>query len=98
MITKTVVIDESIRDLIESYDYEYNSRKELISFMIANNMDITTESFKAYQKEMTHFLVKFNTAKEEISKKYVYPIIGDKEATWNLSYPTCELTINYQES
>ena len=97
MNNKIIKIDEKIRDLIESYDYEYNSRRDIIAFMLSNNMDISTESFKKYQKEMQDFLVMFNTAKEEISKKYVNDLIEGKNAKWTLDYASCELTIEFLE-
>ena len=97
MEKKTIKIDEKIRDLVESYDYEYNSRKELIAFMLSNNMDINTDAFRKYQKEMQEFLVQFNTAKEEISRKYVENLLEGRNAKWTLDYATCDLTIEFTE-
>lgn len=97
MEKKIIKIDESIRDLVEAYDYEYNSRKELIAFMISNNMDINTDAFNKYQKEMQEFLVLFNTAKEEISKKYVNELLDGRNAKWTLDYSSCELTVEFTD-
>lgn len=97
MEKKISKIDESIRDLVEAYDYEYNSRKELIAFMISNNMDINTDAFNKYQKEMQEFLVLFNTAKEEISKRYVNDLLNGRNAKWTLDYSSCELTVEFTD-
>jgi hypothetical protein len=88
-----IKVDESVRDYVESLDYEYSSRKDAITFMLSNNMNINTDAFRAYQKEMAEFSAMFNTAKREIEKQYVLPIIGDKKVTWTLDYSTCILTI-----
>ena len=88
-----IIVEESVRDYVESLDYEYSTRRDAVTFMLANNMDISTDSFKKYQKEMAEFSAMFNEAKREIEKRYVLPIIGDKKVTWTLEYSTCELTI-----
>lgn len=88
-----IKIDETLKNLAEAYDYEYSTRRDTITFMLTNNMDITTDSFKAYQKEMNEFYVKFNKVKDEIQNQYVLPIIGDKKVSWTLNYETGLLTI-----
>jgi hypothetical protein len=44
----TVVIDAEMTNLLEGLDYECISRKDLISFMLSNNMKIDTVAFKDY--------------------------------------------------
>lgn len=97
MIT-TIQIEESIRDYIEALDYEYSARRDIISFMLENNMSTTSESFNKYQKEMMEFKVKFATAKQELEEKYVQPLLKENQTvSWKLDYSTCELTITEQE-
>lgn len=96
MNKKIIKIDEKIRDLVESYDYELNARKELIAFMLSNNMEIDTDSFRKYQKEMNEFFVKFVTIKNEISNRYIIPITDGKEVNWKLDYASCEITIEFK--
>ena len=93
-----VKVDENVRDHVESIDYEYSTRRDAVSFMIANNMDITTDAFKAYQKEMIEFGAQFTQAKAEIEKKYVIPATEGKRVRWTLDYHTCEITITFIEA
>ena len=92
---KVVNIAESIVNYIERLDYELNSRKNIVAFMLSSNMDITTESFKRYEDEMVEYQIKFDQAKQELEEKYVLPIIGDNKVNWSLNYRNQELTIDY---
>ena len=93
--TEVVKIDEGVRDVVEMYDYEYSTRRDAITFMLTNNMDISTEAFKAYQKEMIEFGAQFTKAKAEVEKKYVLPISGGARVNWSLDYETADLTITF---
>ena len=55
MPTEIVKVDEKIRNEVEGLDYEYQSRKDLISYMISNDMKIDTDAFKVYQNELKEF-------------------------------------------
>jgi hypothetical protein len=90
-------VDENDRNHVESVDYEYAARRDAVTFMISNNMDITTEAFKSYQKEMVEFSTKFTQAKSEIEQKYVIPVSEGKKVHWTLDYHTCSLTITFSE-
>lgn len=90
---QSIIIDNELKNYIESLDYEYQSRKDLIVFMLANNMNINTESFQKYQNEMTEYFIKFNIAKQELEKKYIKPVIGDHVVNWSLDYATNTLSI-----
>ena len=90
-----IKIDEGMRDYVESMDYEYSARRDAVSFMISNNMDINTEAFKSYQKEMVEFSTQFIRAKSEVEKQYVLPASNGKKVRWTLDYHSCELTITF---
>lgn len=95
--TREIIIEDSIRDLIESLDYEYSTRKDAIAFMVSNNMNINTDSFKQYQQEMIEFNVKFIEAKKQLEEKYVLPVIDDYKVNWTLDYRTSKLIITFLE-
>lgn len=93
--TKIIKVEPAVRDYVEGLDYEYSTRRDLVAFMISNNMDTTTDSFVKYQKEMGEYNTKFKMAKQEIEDQYVKPVIGDSKVRWVLNYRDCELTITY---
>lgn len=97
MEKKVIKVDEKIRDYIESIDYELGARKELVAFMLENNMKVNTDAFKKYQHELTEYSIKFKLAKNELEKQYVFPAIGDAKVNWRLDYSTSELTITFLE-
>ena len=90
---KPIIIEEALVNYIEGLDYEYQSRRELIVFMLTSNMNIETIAFQKYQKEMTDYYIKFNIAKEELEKKYIRPIINNKNVSWQLDYTTNTIKI-----
>ena len=90
---KVIKIEEAVRDYVEGLDYEYSVRRDLVSFMLSNNMSTDTDAFKKYQTEMAEYNAKFKIAKNEIEKQYILPIIGDKKVRWVLNYDTAEVTI-----
>ena len=95
--TVTVVVDEKVRNAVEACDYEYATRRDAVTFMLANNMDINTEAFKSYQEEMKKFNVMFSKAKSEIERVYVLPVTEGKPASWSLDYETAILTITFKD-
>lgn len=89
----TIQIEEDVKNYVEKLDYEYNVRKNLVSFMISTDMNIETKAFEKYQNEMMDYYSKFNFAKQEIEDTYVKPVIGDNTVNWVLDYKTNLITI-----
>ena len=96
-MTKVVNVPAEKRDIVEKYAYERSSRRDIIAFMLTQNMDISSESFKAYQKEYMEFDVMFNKAKEEIEKEFVPEEYRKAGCSWTLDYETAVLTITTKD-
>ena len=90
-------VAREIVDIVESYDYEYSARKDVISNIVANGMSIDNDIFKKYQREMIEFNVQFNQAKKEVEEKYVIPATNGALCSWTLDYSTGKLTIDIKE-
>ena len=84
-----IVISEEDRNKVQRADIESTARMNLMSFMISNNMDISSERFQQYQEEYFEKFKVFEAAKAELEKKY---LSGIKATSWNLDYKTCELS------
>ena len=93
---KKIIISAEDRDVVQKADVEMSARLNLISFMISNNMDITSEQFNRYQEEYTKYFLEFGKAKKALENKYIVPIYGTKTVEWALSYDDCELTLNVE--
>ena len=94
-ILKTIDLDEEFVNLLEAYDHEYTSRKDVIAYMISNDMGTSNETFKQYQKEMIEFNVKFNAMKDVIQEQYIKPLqdSGEKPSRWQVDYKNKILNI-----
>ncbi len=84
--------NQKLIDYLEGLSYEVAARRDVITFMLANKMDIRSEQFQAYHKEYMEFFVQLESAKAQLEKDYVRPNIKGK-AEWNLDYGTRLLTI-----
>lgn len=90
METKTIIIDEELNDKIRYLQYEYESRKDIISYMISSGIDISNERFTRYQDEATEWFIQYNEAKKEMLDKYVGK---SYKGSWNLDFDSATLTL-----
>lgn len=81
------IMDKSIVDCMEAYDYEVNARLQVIGFMISSGYDVKNESFKEYHKEYTESFVRYKLAQQEFFKTIVKPQVTDlDEYKWELDF------------
>lgn len=92
MKTITKILDAEVVANVERISYELEARKNIITEMLAMNMDISTDAFARYQAELVRYKVMFEEAKREIEKQYVADIPGRQ--SWTLDYDTRTLTVN----
>jgi hypothetical protein len=84
-----IIVSEEDRNYVQRADVEMSSRQNLIGFMLAHNLDTSTEQFKKYEEEYKNAFLTMETAKEYISNTYLK---GINAISWNLDYESCELT------
>ena len=75
--------------------YENDSRKDVIAFMLASNMNMETDSFKKYSNELVKLKVQYEEAKSCLEKQYIIPKIGSTPCSWTLNFSTCEISLIY---
>ena len=85
-MNKTIKITEELSTYIQSLDYEYRTRKELIAFMLTTNMDISSDAFVKYNQEMIKYAIEFDKAKQKLEQEYIIPVIKNKNTQWSLDY------------
>ena len=96
MKTIKVTIPEDIRDTIQALQFEVESRKDLLAHMISTGIDLTSDTFKSYEKEYQEYFVKYNLAKEDMQNNCLKPAVDGKLINWNLDFASCEVTLNYE--
>jgi len=91
MDKRTIIVSTEDRDMVQRADVEMSSRRDVITFMINNNMNISTERFNEYQNDYNNKYLAFEQAKQYLQDKYLSntPVIN-----WHLNYHTCELNYN----
>jgi HSP20 family molecular chaperone IbpA len=91
---KTIEIPQEARDNAERANIERDSRRDILLYIIQNNLNIPQEQLEKYQKEYDEKYLAFEQAKREIEKKYVLPATDGKALNWSLNYSNCIVTIN----
>ena len=93
-------IPVEVKNLIQKFDTDASSRKEIIEYILSNNIkEISNERFNFYQKEYEKYLYEFNIAKQELTKKYILPKIKETDKyNWRLDYTTSVLTLEVEEN
>ena len=96
MKTIVVTIPEDVKNGIQALQFEVESRKDLLAHMVNTGVDITSETFKSYEKEYQEFFVKYNVAKEALQDQYLKPAVEGRLVNWNLDFASNEVTCNYE--
>lgn len=81
-----IILNEGICNYIESLQYDLEARKTIIAFMLQNDFNVNSKSFKAYQEGFRQALIKYDVAKNELQKRY-----GIK-GKWTLNFAERELS------
>ena len=93
----TITIPEEVRNKVQKADIERSSRRDIITYIMEKDINISEERFKEYQKEYDEKFFEFEQAKDEIEKNYVVPATEGKASNWSLDYSSCVVTININE-
>ena len=86
---KQIQVPEELRNKIQAIDFELTATKDLISFLWGQD-PVNMEAINYYTKQQRELFIEFETAKSTLVE--IYNI--RKDATWNLDYNTCILSIN----
>lgn len=89
---KIKIENQELINYMESLSYEVAARRDVITFMLSNQMDTSSTQFQAYHKEYLEFFAQLETAKGQLEKDYVLPN-SKGHVTWSLDYGTATLTI-----
>ena len=92
-MVKIITIPEEIRDKAQKANVERDSRRDILLYIMENNLNIPEERINRYQQEYDEKYLEFEQAKSVIEKEYVMPITEGKALNWSLDYSTCIVSI-----
>ena len=98
MFVKEIFVGEELTNYVERLSREVEGSKEVIAFMLENNKNIASDSFKAYKKEYDEVKAEFDIARQEVQDKFVPKALIDfdgNNTSWELDYATQVITIKY---
>lgn len=97
MCTKYFSVPADICNMLEALNYEVESRKSLISFMIDHGMPLDTPIAKIYVDEYTELFSEYEIAKKQFERLFIKPAIGDnKLLSWTITFENsqCEIKLD----
>ena len=90
---KTITIPEELRNRIQRANVERDSRRDILLYIMQNNLNIPEERIKQYQKEYDEKYFEFEKIKGIIEKEFVMPATNNTALNWSLNYDNCLVTI-----
>jgi hypothetical protein len=88
---RTIKIDEKDMAKIEALQFEVNSYKSVIDFMITGGSNIANENFRQYHNEYVEKNTEYELAKRELGLKYFKDWVDICD--WNLDFDTSVITV-----
>lgn len=90
---KTITVPEEIRNRAQKANTERDARRDILLYIMQNDINIPEERIARYQKEYDEKYFEFEQAKSIIEKEYVVPATNGKALNWSLDYATCVVSI-----
>ena len=90
---KTITIPAELRDKTQRANVERDSRRDILLYIMENNLNVPEERIANYQKEYDEKYFEFEQAKATIEKEYVQPSVNNQALNWSLNYDDCIVTI-----
>lgn len=97
MKEKVIEVNRSLVDYIEGLQYEVNARRDIITFMLSNNMDTSSDAFGRYHLEYQEFAIQYQEAKKQLEGTFITDELkkelGCVRLGWNLDFESGKLTV-----
>ena len=94
---KTITVPEEIRTAAQKANVERDARRDILLYIMQNDVNISQERINQYQKEYDDKFFEFEKIKNVIEKEYVQPAVDGKASKWSLDYDTCTVTITLSD-
>ena len=85
-------IDENVSKNLERLHYEAESYKSIISYVLTQQMDLNTDTFKNYQDKFTEINKEYQKAKNDLTINFVKKEYPDA-INWNMDFIDKEVEI-----
>lgn len=97
MKEKVIEIQRDLVDYIEGLQYEVDARRDIITFMLSNNMDTSSDAFERYHLEYQEFVIQYREAKKQLEDIFITDELkkefGCVQLGWNLDFESGKLTV-----
>lgn len=95
----SIKIPEDIKNFAQKCDIEKDSRRDIIIYILQNDISVINEKFDKYQKEYEEKFFAFEEVKKLLEKNFVIPNIpkNKKLKYWSLNYDSSIITIEVIE-
>ena len=94
-------VEESLLNYLEALMYECGRTKEIVAYMLGNNFDTTSDSFKQWEKDNQKAYIEYSHAKETMTKEVIpklLPEIKGKPFQWEVDFYNKEVVVNVPQN
>jgi hypothetical protein len=85
-------INENVSKNLEKLHYEVESYKSIISYVLTQQIDLNTDTFKSYQDKFTEINKEYQNAKNDLTINFVRKEHPDA-ISWNMDFINKEVEI-----
>ncbi len=96
MAKKIINVPQETVNEIQGLQYECESRKGLLAFMLDKGGSVESEGFREYHREYTDFNARYEQAKEDMQKTVLEPQVPGRLLTWKLDFASGEAECEYE--
>lgn len=89
-MTITIEDKDFVREL-EALQYDFQAHRDMIAFILTNDMDTSTFNFSKYQQDYMLIYKQYNEKKQELSRRFIIPVYPQCK-NWNLDFATGVVT------
>ena len=88
MDTKTfrINIPEDFCTELQKLHYDYNGKRDIIAYMISNNYDTTSSSFRQYEEAYQSAMITYQAAKKVLQDSYILPHVEGCTVNWEVDF------------
>lgn len=94
-------VEESLLNYLEALMYECGRTKEIVAYMLDNNFDTVSDSFKQWEKDNQKAYIEYSHAKETMTKEIIpnlLPKIKEKPFQWEVNFYNKEVVVDVPQN
>ncbi|WP_413778089.1 hypothetical protein [Caproicibacterium sp. XB1] len=94
-------VEENLLNYLEALIYEFSRTKEIVAYMLDNNFNTASDSFKQWEKDNQKAYAEYSHAKEKMTREIIpalLPEIKGKPFQWEVDFYNKEVVVDVPQN